>query len=112
MRPPSRVGSVTVEPVEQGANRVGVLLGEHLGRHHERTLSTPVDGGQQGRDRDDRLTRADVALEQAVHRVRRAEVREQLGDRTPLRRGRLEGEPGKKPRDEGRVVTEERPASA
>ena len=45
---PARVDEL--EALEQLAHGVGVLLGEHLGRHHERTLAAAVDGREEGGD--------------------------------------------------------------
>ena len=52
----------------------GVLLGQHLGGRHERALVAALHGGEQGADGDDRLARADVALQQPVHGVGRGQV--------------------------------------
>ena len=48
-----------------------VLLGEHLGRRHQRALVTALHRRQQRRDRDHGLAGADVALQQPVHRMGR-----------------------------------------
>ena len=61
-----------------------MLLGEDLGRRHQRTLVAALDRGQQGGDGDDRLAGADVALQQAVHGVRRREVGIDLADHPGL----------------------------
>ena len=58
-----------------------VLLGEHLGRRHQRTLVAALHRRQQRRHGDDRLAGADVALQQPVHRVRPGEVGADLVDR-------------------------------
>ena len=47
---------------------------EDLGRRHDRRLPAGVDRGEAGDRRDDRLAAADVALQQALHRVRLAQV--------------------------------------
>ena len=49
-------------------DREEVLLGERLRRRHQRALAAVLDRAQEGVERDDRLARADVALEQALHR--------------------------------------------
>ena len=84
-RSPNRLPGVGhLEPGEQSPDAGGVLLGEHLGRRHQRPLVAALHGGQQRRHGDHRLARADVALQQPVHRVRRGEVGVDLGDHPPL----------------------------
>ena len=61
-----------------------VLLGERLGRRHQRALAARLDGAEQRVQRHDRLPRADVALEQALHRPLVAEVGVELRDRPLL----------------------------
>ena len=51
-----------------------VLLGEDLGRRHERDLQAVLHRDQRGEQRDDRLAGADVALQQPIHRVRPLQV--------------------------------------
>ena len=68
--------SATVSP--SGANQslevAPVLLGEQLGRRHERRLQ-PRAGGARGRRRGDhRLAAADIALQQARHRYAGGEI--------------------------------------
>ena len=58
-----------------------MLLGEHLGRRHERALVAALHRDEQRGERDDRLARADVALEQPVHRRGAGEVVRDLGER-------------------------------
>ena len=70
--------------------RLGVLLGEQLGRRHHRGLPARARDLQRRRERDTRLARADIALEQAVHRRRPREIVAELADRAPLRAGQLE----------------------
>ncbi len=65
-------------------DREEVLLGERLGRGHQRALAAVLDGAQQRIERDDRLARADVALQQPLHRRRAREVRVDLADRLLL----------------------------
>ena len=55
-----------------------VLLGEHLGRREHRRLPAGVDDGEHRAQRDHRLARADLALEQPVHRVLGGQVGEDL----------------------------------
>ena len=63
-----------------------VLLGQHLGRDHEGALVPALHAVEERRERDDGLARADVALQQAVHRMRGAEVGGHLPDRSFLGR--------------------------
>ncbi len=72
---------------EQGTDAGGMLLGEHLGRRHQRRLVAALDGDHHRVDGDDGLARADVALQQPVHRMRRRQVVFDLGDRSLLRAG-------------------------
>ena len=81
-RSPSSVpGSGTVSPSSSAREREVVLLGEHLGRRHERALVATLHADEQRGERDDGLARADLALEQPVHRRGRARSRGDLVDR-------------------------------
>ena len=75
---------------QQLADRAEVLLRQHLGRRHQHSLVPGRDGGEHHRKRDDRLARADVALQQAAHRLRAPEVREHIVEGAPLGRGERE----------------------
>ena len=75
-------------------DREEVLLGERLGRRHQRALAARLDRAQERVERDDRLAGADVALEQALHRRRAREVGVDLGDRLLLVLGQLERQRG------------------
>ena len=87
-RSPNRLpGSGTFEVAEQLPDAGGVLLGQHLGRRHQRTLVAALHGGEECGHRDDGLAGADVTLQQPVHRVGRREVGFDLTDRPRLRRG-------------------------
>ena len=66
-------------------DREEVLLGERLRRRHQRALAAALDRPEQRVERDRRLARADVALEQPLHRRRPGEVGVDLGDRVLLR---------------------------
>jgi hypothetical protein len=68
VRVPAQLPGLRQRP-EQGAQRPGVLRGEHLGGREHRGLPAGVDRLQHRPQRDQRLARADVALHQAVHRV-------------------------------------------
>ena len=78
----------------EALDREEVLLGERLGRRHQRALAAGLDRPQERVERDDRLAGADVALEQALHRRRAREVGVDLGDRLLLMLGQLERECG------------------
>ena len=54
---------------EHAGDRPVVLLGEHLGRGEQGRLAARVHHLEHGPDRDHRLARADLALQQPVHRV-------------------------------------------
>ena len=78
------------DPVEQAPDTGGVLLCEHLGRRHQRPLMPTLHRGQQRRHGDHGLAGTDVALQQAVHRVRAGEIGLDLVDRASLRRRQRE----------------------
>ena len=68
-----------------------MLLGEQLGRRHERGSGGPAATHRaRGEEGDRRLAAADVALEQAVHRVRAREVGAISRERARLRAGEAE----------------------
>ena len=68
-------------------HRSHVLLGEQLGRRHDRRLIAVLDREQRGEQRDDRLAAADVALQQTLHAPIAAHVGDDLANRTaPARR--------------------------
>ena len=69
-----------------------MLLGERLGRRHQRPLQPVLDRAEQRVKSDDRLAGADVALEEPLHRCRAREVGVDLRDRAPLVRRELEGQ--------------------
>ena len=73
-----------------GAQGGGVLLGQDLGRGHEGALAAPVDGHQQGRERDHRLARTHVALQEPVHGQRRRHVGADVAEHAALRPGQRE----------------------
>ena len=71
-------------------DRQEMLLGERLRGRHQRALTAAFDGAEQRVERDRRLARPDVPLEQPLHGRRQREVAVDLGDRVLL--GRREGE--------------------
>ena len=67
-----------------------VLLGEDLGRRHERDLQTVLHRDERRQQRHDRLAGPDVALQQPVHRLRPLHVLDDLFQRRPLAVRQLE----------------------
>ena len=67
-----------------GENQV-MLLGQHLRRGHQDRLITGLHGEQHRRDCHQRLARADIALQEPVHRPGRRQVTADFADGTPLR---------------------------
>ena len=65
-------------------DRQEVLLGQRLGRSHQRAAVAALYGAQQRVERNNRLPRADVSLQQTLHRRGPAEVGVDLGDRAFL----------------------------
>ena len=65
-------------------DREEVLLGERLGRRHQRALAPALDRAQERVERDDRLARADVSLQEPLHRDGSREVAVDLADRLLL----------------------------
>ena len=71
-----------------------MLLGQDLGRRHERDLVAVLHRHDGGQHRDDRLARADVALQQPLHRPAALHVGDDLRDRIALTGGQLERQHG------------------
>ena len=80
------------ELLAEVGDREEVLLGERLGRRHQRALAAVLDRAEERVERDDRLARPDVALKQALHRSRAREVAVDLADRLLLVRRERERE--------------------
>jgi hypothetical protein len=59
---------------EQRLDRREVLLGERLGRRHQRRLGAALDGAEHRKQRDDGLAAADLAHQQALRRLRSREL--------------------------------------
>src|SRR5215218_10333385 len=81
-------------------DREEVLLGERLGRRHQRTLVTPFDCAQEHVERHDRLAGPDVPLEKALHGLLAAQVPLDLGNRLFLLGSERERERGSVARDQ------------
>ena len=69
---------VDAERLGEAADGGEVLLGQQLGRRHERRLVAVLDRHQRREQRDDRLAAADVALHQPMQRMRLRHVGEDL----------------------------------
>ena len=67
-----------------------VLLGENLGRRHEGHLQAVLHRDDCRLQRDDRLSRPDIPLQQPIHRARLLHVGDDLRQRLFLGSGRLE----------------------
>jgi hypothetical protein len=113
----SRARRQTALELEQLHPRVGqvapergvVLLGEDLGRGHERGLPATRHRGQDRVDGHRRLPGPDVALEEAVHRARGPHVGRDLLDAALLRSGEREGIQAPDPRVDPGVDPERDP---
>ena len=106
-RDPGAVGGAVelagpAERAEQLADAAGVLGGEHLGGREQRGLAAGVDHLRHGPQRDDGLARADLALQQPVHRLLAAELRGQLLPHLALALGQLERAARRRRRRAGR----------
>ena len=91
--PPDSQAIVTPQPSSHCRELAVVLLGEDLGRRHERHLPAALDRLQRRERGDDRLAAADVALQQPLHRLARFEVVADLAPDALLRARELERHP-------------------
>ena len=82
---------------EEPLDRREVLLGERLGRRHQRRLVAVLDGAQHREQRDDRLAAADLAHQEALRRALARELRAELVDRRRLVAGQRERQPAGEP---------------
>jgi len=80
-----------LQPLQQLAE---MLLGEDLGRRHQRALPAGVDRHRRRERGHHRLAGADIALQQAVHRLRAAQVGGDLVADAVLRAGERERQRG------------------
>ena len=95
-RAASRRAAAPVDPVSSATRKRDacssremlqeVLLGQDLGRRHERHLQAVLHRDQRGQQRDDGLAGADVPLQQPVHRLRPLQVVDDLLQRLLLPR--------------------------
>ncbi len=82
------------ERTEQCVDLAEMLLGKDFGGRHERRLIARVDGLRARERRDHGLAAADVALQQAPHRVRLRQVVANFRQAAVLRMGQLERQRG------------------
>ena len=73
-----------------------MLLRQNLCRRHERSLEPGFDCEQDRCDCHDGFSRADVALQQAVHRMLRGKIAPDFCDHSVLRIGELKWKRAKK----------------
>ena len=85
-------GEPDAERLEEAGGGRRVLPREELGRRHDRRLAARLYRVEAGEEGDERLARADVALEEPRHRPRRGHVRRDLGGRFHLAARELEGQ--------------------
>ena len=78
-------GDLDAERAEPTGEFAEVLLGEDFGRRHDRDLPAVLDRLQRGERGDDRLAAADIALQQALHRMGLREIARDFGERALLR---------------------------
>ena len=69
---------------EKPRNRREVLFSQQLGRRHERCLMPIGDSDEHRGERHRGLSCADIALQQAIHRLRIGEILRNLAERTEL----------------------------
>ena len=77
-------------PGEERPQGQVVLLGEELGRGHERDLQAVLEGHEGGKEGDDCLAAPHVALQEPVHGVGAAQVADDRAHRSPLPGGQPE----------------------
>ena len=71
-----------------------MLAGEDFGRRHQRGLPPGLDGLRHGEQGDDRLARADIALQQPQHALVAGEIGGNFRHRFLLVAGQFEGQGG------------------
>ncbi len=85
-------GHVDVHALEKVGDGLQVLFGENLGGRHDAGLEAVVDGDEHRHQRDERLTRPHVALQQTVHLTAGVHVVAYLVHHALLRIGQLKVE--------------------
>ena len=83
-------GDRLLERREPAREILRVLLGEELGRRHDRDLPAAANRARGGQCGDHGLARTDIALDEPQHRPIAREVVIDLLDDSPLRSGQLE----------------------
>ncbi len=75
-------------PAARGERRDGgeMLPRQNFGRRHERRLAAGLDDMRRGKQRDDGLAGADVAVQQPQHALRLRQIGDDVGDGAALRR--------------------------
>ena len=94
----ARHAAGALEVAQEGAHGDEVLFGQHLGGHHQGALVPALHRGEQRGQRHHGLARADVALQQAVHRERPGHVGHDHGQGPALGLGELVGQAGQEAR--------------
>ncbi len=80
------------EITQHGAHRAQVLLGQDICGCQQRSLPTRVDHLEHGSKRHDRLARADLALQESMHRMVQSQLGADLLADCQLPIGQLEGQ--------------------
>ena len=99
-QPRRQQGHLDAERLQQPAERREVLLGENLRRRHDRRLVARLHRRAHGERGDHGLARADVALQQAMHRIRRRHVAADVVPHALLRRRQRKRQARPQPREE------------
>ncbi len=84
-------------PEEPALERAHVLLGEDLGRRHQRHLEAVLHRHERGQRGDDGLAGSDIALQQPLHRPGPLQVGDDVAQRRPLPLGQFERQPRPRP---------------
>ena len=88
--PAGQQPDVEAQRLQPAIEILPVLLGEQLGRGHQRRLAAGLDRAQGGQRGDHRLAAAHVALHEPQHRVGPSEIRAHFRQHAPLRAGQRE----------------------
>ena len=74
-------------PAAAASGAIGgkMLARQNFGRRHEGRLAAGLDHMRGGKQRDDGLARADVAMQQPQHALRLRQIGDDVGDRALLR---------------------------
>jgi len=77
-----------------------MLVGQHLGRSHQRGRMPRGHGTEHGGGGNDGLATAHIAVEEAVHRMTRSQIVEDLAEDFFLGGGKVEGKLFEKSREQ------------